>query len=256
MRLLPIVAVAAALAAAGTARGAADGAYYISDGRPASDVVFEAGWAIPYGDLADDFRDTPRGFGGEDGLEVGFRWRLYVSDAFSLAPAFHFTDYGGFSGSSEELGDHRLDCSSYRLTVEAMIRMAEPGAAVRPFLAVSGGLHRNRVVGITKTFVTSFDESVNTLGAAARVGIAIGDLELSAVYAVDRFSTPRYFGAPESQDYRWDTLVVRGGWVVPFGGVPREDLNRRRSAGRVPAARRRPGRCDRAGGVLRTVRTG
>ena len=61
--------------------------------RPPSQVVLEVGGAIPKGNLGDDFYDTELGLGIKSGLEMGFRWRFFLNDAWSLSPAFHFLNY-------------------------------------------------------------------------------------------------------------------------------------------------------------------
>ncbi len=115
------------------------------------------------------------------------------------------------------MGDLSINSSVYAWTVEAMLRTGAPEAVLHAFLGVGGGLYRNRVEGLDKAFVAAFDQSVNTLGWSARAGIAVGELEFSAVYNVNRFASPRFFDAPAEHDYNWDTLVVRVGWVVPLG---------------------------------------
>jgi len=204
MRLLSLTAVLVLLAAPAAAAS-----------RPPSQVILEFGWLRPYGDLGDDFSATELGFGADDGLEAGFRWRLHLTPTFSVSPAFHFANFGDFQTQDEDLGDVRVDCTSYRYTVEFLLRSGGD-ARVRPFLAAAGGLYRNRVVGYTKEFTRSFDESVNTLGACLRVGIAVADLEFSAAYHLNRFSTWRYFQTGVEQDYGWDSFSVRGAWILPF----------------------------------------
>lgn len=207
MRKLP--AIILVLLAAGGPATAGEG--------PPSGILVEFGRAMPLGDLADDFIAAPLGFGAEPGLEAGFRWRVHLSDGFSLAPAFHFTDYGNFSGTDADLGEYRLECSTYQYTLEAMLHTADPAATLRPFVAVAAGLYRNRSVGFTKTFERSFDESVNTFGGSLRAGLAVAEIELSVVYHLDRFSTWRFFRTGTEQAYSWDALVLRAAWAIPFG---------------------------------------
>ncbi|HPF69897.1 MAG TPA: hypothetical protein PLQ13_04425 [Candidatus Krumholzibacteria bacterium] len=216
MKLLTTLAVllAAAPAAAGPAIPTSPPARH---DRPASEVVIEAGMGAPLGDLGAHFETEPLGFGAGSGLELGFRWRWYVNRSLSLSPSFHFTDFHGFSGRDPDFGDYRIDCSTYRYTLELMWRTAPPDASLRPFVAVGAGLFRNRVTGYTKTFELAFDESVNTLGLTARAGFAVSELEFSVAYHLNRFSTWRYFDTGEDQAYDWDVIVLRGAWVLPFG---------------------------------------
>lgn len=205
---LPIAILLVLLAVAGPA-AAGD--------RPSGQVVVEFGLPVPYGDLGDDYLDAPLGFGAREGLEVGFRWRLPLAGALSLAPAFHFTAYGGVAGTDPLLGEHTLDCSTYAYTLEAMLGAMDPAAGLRPFLALAAGLHRNRAAGTDKGSGRGFDDSVNTFGASLRAGVAVDQLEISVLYRLNRFTTWRFFRADQEQDYAWDALVLRGAWVIPFG---------------------------------------
>lgn len=214
MRLLPAITLGLLLPAAAAA--AADEAPPPS-GRPPSQVILEFGWATPYGDLGGEFDNTELGFGATDGMQAGFRWRWYATEHFSLSPAFHLNDWGNLSGTNEALGDYRVECYTYAYTLEAMLRTSDRRAAVRPFLGLAAGLFRDRVVGYTKTFTKSFDESVNTLGVALRAGFAVSDLEFSVVYNLNRFDTWRFFDTGIDQPYDWDNLVIRGAWSIPFG---------------------------------------
>lgn len=213
-RLLMLVA-ATALAAAGSATAAVP-----TEARPHSQVLVEAGWGRPYGDLSQDYTATTLGFGAGDGLELGFRWRYHLSRTLSISPAFHFMDYRDFKSTDPGIGDYRISCSSLRYTVEAMLIQGGETVAVRPFLALSGGLYRNRVVGYNKTLSEPFDQSINTPGVAMRAGVRIGGFELSAIYSVNRFATWRFFPTGVEQDYNWDNFSVRAGWIIPFQDGP------------------------------------
>jgi hypothetical protein len=184
--------------------------------RPPSQVLVEAGWARPQGDLAQEFGGSELGFGAGDGLELGLRWRYYLSRRFSLAPAFHFMDYRDFKSTDAELGDYRLESSSLRYTLELMFVAGVETDLARPFLALAGGLYRNRFNGYDKALVTPIDQSINTLGFAARGGVRLGSFELSAVYNVNRFASWRYFETGREEDYNWDNFSVRAAWIIPF----------------------------------------
>jgi len=184
--------------------------------RPHNQVIVEFGVAIPYGDAGQDYTETELGFGATSGLELGFRWRYHFSEAWSLSPAFHFIDYRNFNSTDDVIGDFRISTSSLRYTVELARQFGRDGDSVRPFAAVSGGLYRNRIIGYNKTFSEPFDESVNSLGVAGRVGVQIDMFELSAMYNFNRFSSWRYFQTGEEVDYNFDNLTVRAGWIIPF----------------------------------------
>lgn len=188
--------------------------------RPASQVLVEAGWGKPYGDLAQDYTETAQGFGAGDGLELGFRWRYYLSQTVSISPAFHFMDYRNFESTGADIGDYRISASSLRYTLELMFIQGDVAKAVRPFLALSGGWYRNRAVGYNKNLSAPFDESVNTLGLGMRGGVRLGGFELSAVYSWNRFESLRYFQPGVETDYNWDNFSVRAGWIIPFSDSP------------------------------------
>jgi len=185
-------------------------------GRRLSQVGVDFGWAQPYGDLAQDYTSTDLGFGAGEALQLGFFWRYPLSGNVSLSPAFHFVDYGDFSGVDETIGDFRIATSSLRYTLELLLIRGSAGKGARPFLAFSGGLYRDRVVGFTKGRWQPFDRSVNSLGFGVRAGVQLGDFEFSADYSVDRFSTWQYFRTGEAVDYNWDNFAVRVGWLIPF----------------------------------------
>ena len=183
---------------------------------PSSQVVVEVGYVKPFGDLADDFFTTPKGFGIKQGLELGFRWRYRFSDALSVSPGFHFTDYKNFKGENEEIGAYRIKPTTLYYSLEFMYVMRNPARTLRPFVAVNVGVCRNRVEGYWKTWEKAFDSSVNALGVGGRVGLLIGAFELSAVYNVNRFATWRFFNTGYEEDYVWDNFVLRAGWIIPF----------------------------------------
>jgi len=205
---LRIVLVSVIVLLALTARAAAPD-------RPRSDVLVEAAWARPKGELARDFNESSLGIGANDGLELGFRWRYYFSDAVSLSPAFHFLDYRDFESTDDLVGDYRIAASSLRYTLELMYRRGDESSPLRPFLAISGGLYRNRVAGFNKGVTEPFDESVNTVGYGIRGGLGWGPFEISAVYHLNRFASWRYFQTGSEENYNWDSFSVRAGWIIP-----------------------------------------
>jgi hypothetical protein len=185
-------------------------------GHPSSQVIFEVGYVQPHGDLADDFFATPLGFGIKEGLELGFRWRYRFSESLSISPSFHFVDYRNFSGENEEVGAYRIKPTTLRYSLELMYIMLSPDTTIRPFLAGSVGLVRNRVEGYWKTWDKAFDSSVNALGFGLRAGLQVGSFEFSAVYNVNRFDTWRFYNTGYEESYVWDNTVFRVGWIIPF----------------------------------------
>ena len=184
--------------------------------RPPSQVVFEVGYVHPYGNLAEDFFTEPLGFGIKEGLELGFRWRYRFSENWSISPSFHFIDYKNFSGENEEVGAYRIKPTTLSYGLELMYVMGGKDTVVRPLVAISGMVSRNRVEGYYKTWDKAFDSSVNALAAAARAGFLIGGFEFTAVYNFNRFDTWRFFNTGYEESYNWDNLVIRAGWIIPF----------------------------------------
>lgn len=188
----------------------------LAGGHPPSQVVFEAGYVHPYGDLADDFLTTDKGMGIKEGIELGFRWRYRFSEALSISPSFHFVDYKNLKGENDEVGAYRIKPTTLMYSLELMYILLDPDTVVRPFFAGSAGVCRNRTEGYWKTWEKAFDSSVNTLGFGLRAGLLLGGFEFSAVYNVNRFDTWRFFNTGYEESYVWDNLVLRIGWIIPF----------------------------------------
>lgn len=194
------------------------GASAWAEDKPDSQVVVEVGVAIPYGNLGADFENTRLGLGATDGLEIGFSYRIFLSQTVSIAPAFLFLDYGNYEGSRGDLEDFRVQSSSYRYGAELMIKMPGSEKAFRPFLAAGAGLYRNRVTGFYQDNTKALDQSVNTMGYSLRAGMQVVGFELSVVYHINRFNTWQFYQSDYRERYNWDSLGFRAGWLIPFGG--------------------------------------
>lgn len=185
--------------------------------HPPSQVLVETGLAIPYGDLADNFEDTARGFGAENGYFAGFRYRMHLSPTFSVSPSFHFVDYKNFNGVHPEVDEYRIQSSSLRYAVEFMvISPYQSFARPRPFLALGVGISRNRVQGFYQDFQEAIDESVNSVAWSFRGGVQMGGFEFSLVYNIDRFNTWHFHDSYDRDRYNWDAVEVRVGWILPI----------------------------------------
>ncbi len=182
--------------------------------HPASEVQVDAGYIIPGGDLADGFEDTALGFGADPGFEVGFLWRYRFNRSWSLAPAFHFVKYSEFKGTDEIAGDYTVRATGYRYGLE-LRRSWGQGRGWRPFVMAGGGLFRNRVEGRDKVLLEPFDRSVSTLGYSLELGFRYGDVEFGVVAQTNRFSSWRFFQSDHEQDYNWDAVSLRFGWLIP-----------------------------------------
>lgn len=184
--------------------------------RPPSQVIVEFGYVIPFGDLADDFSTTEKGFGIKSGFEMGFGWRYHFSGSLAIYPSFHFVDYKNFSGENDEIGAYRIKPTTLQYGLELLFFLMDEDTTFRPFVAGSVAICRNRTEGYYKTWEKAFDASVNNLGFGFRAGLQVVGFELSAVYNVNRFDTWRFFNTGYDEDYVWDNLVFRVGWIIPF----------------------------------------
>ncbi len=185
--------------------------------QPTNRLVIEGALAIPYGDLNDNFEDTDKGFGADNGYVVGFRYRIFLSPTVSIAPSFHFVDFGNFNGVHPEVEEFSIETTSLRTSLELMVMSPYRSfGKPRPFLAMGAGIFRNRVQGYYSDYLKPLDESVNSLGLSFRGGMQIGGFELSLVYNLNRFNTWHFHEAYNRPRYNWDTVETRVGWVVPF----------------------------------------
>ncbi len=185
--------------------------------KPGSQVVVEAGMVVPYGHLGADFDKTRLGFGASRGLEIGFSYRIFLSETVSIAPTFLFLDYGSYNGSHADVGDFRIQTSSYRYGAELMVKMPGSDKRPRPFLAFGAGIYRNRVTGFYHDYTKALDQSINTMGYSVRAGVQIIGLEFSVVYNINRFNTWQFYQSDYRERYNWDNVSLRAGWLIPFG---------------------------------------
>ena len=175
-------------------------------------VLLEGGWAAPLGDLADGLDETALGSGSRPGFELGLRWRFALAPSWSLAPALHFLGYGDATGLGED-GEEGLSTSTLRLGLELLVASRRWGA--QPFAGISPCIMQNRMKGPGKDHVTPIDGSSTGFGLSARAGVRFGDVEVSAVYHLNRFSTYQFFATGQEESYNWDAVVLRFGWLLP-----------------------------------------
>jgi outer membrane receptor protein involved in Fe transport len=154
-------------------------------------------------------------------VELGFRWRFLLGARFSLAASFAFTNYDDhddfrYDAADDAMVPVQVKASSYGYGLEARYAPGSPDRSWQPFVALEAGLQRLRVEGWQKDFSAAIDQTVNTLGLAARLGARLDQFELSLVYRLNRFTTRQYFDTGVAQEYSWDTIVARAGWVIPF----------------------------------------
>ncbi len=185
--------------------------------KPSSQVIIEVGVAVPYGNLGADFERTRLGLSATNGLEIGFGYRIPLSETVTIAPTFLFLDYGNYEGFDETVTDFRIESSSYRYGVELMVMKPGTFNMPRPFLGIGAGLYRNRVTGFIQDFFKAVDQSVNTMGYSLRAGVQIIGLEFSVIYNINRFNTWQFHQSDYSERYNWDNISFRAGWLIPFG---------------------------------------
>jgi opacity protein-like surface antigen len=180
-------------------------------------ILVEVGLAMPYGDLNDNFEDTPRGIGADNGYELGFRYRFHLTPSFSVSPGFHFVDYQNFDGVHPEVDIYSVEATTLRYTVEFMVKSAaRPEGGLRPFLAAGVGLSRNRAQGYLRDFTEPSDESANALTWTLRGGVQLGSFELGMVYILNRFDSWHIHDSDVLENYNWDTVSLRAGWILPL----------------------------------------
>lgn len=175
-------------------------------------VLLEGGWAVPLGDLADGLDETPLGSGSRPGFELGMRWRFDLSRSWSLAPSLHYVGYRSATGLGED-GEESLSTSTLRYGLELLVASRRWGA--RPFAGIAPCIMQNRMKGPGKDHVTPIDASSTGFGLSTRAGVRLGDIEISAVYHLNRFSTYQFFATGQEESYNWDTVVLRFGWLLP-----------------------------------------
>lgn len=182
----------------------------------ANQLVFEAGAAMPLGDLGDDFETTDQGLDAKTGYEVGLRYRYFVQESLAVSPAFHYADFGDDQGTYLD-GDvergFEVETAVYRFGVDLQQFFGPPDGEVRAYLSVGVALYHNRY----EDFITglgSFPTSSNSLGAAAGAGLVLGPVELSGSYNLDRTTNDDLPSATADDGFNWDHLTVRAGLVL------------------------------------------
>ncbi len=188
-----------------------------AEGLPPNQVTIEVGMAVPYGQVGASFDQTRLGLGATEGLEIGFNYRIYLTETVSIAPTFLFVDYGNYEGFEETVQDFRIQSSTYRYGIEMLVMMPGSFKTPRPFLGAGVGLFRNRVTGFYQSYVKAIDQSVDTMGFSLRAGLQIIGLEFSLVYNINRFNTWQFYQSDYRERYNWDNLSIRAGWLIPFG---------------------------------------
>jgi hypothetical protein len=180
-------------------------------------LVLEGGAAIPFGDLGDDYIGTRKGFGAGTGYELGVRFRYYATPTLSLGPSLHFADFGDWEGVSEGAA-YAISNSLVRWGLDLQQFFGEDRRGLRPYVTAGVALIRNRYEDWDEDFGT-FRSSSSSLALAVGAGLAVGPMEISAVYnhnaMKNRILSDSWGLGNESFD--WSHVVVRAG--VALGGL-------------------------------------
>jgi len=180
-----------------------------------TEFILEGGLAEPFGDQKDDFTTTTNGFGSTTGYEVGFRIRQYISKKFVISPAFHYTRFGTATGFTDGGNDgslaYEIRTSNYRYSLDFQVMTGNGFSAMRLFVIGGISLVNNRYRDALE-FNSTYSASVNAPAYSAGIGLKFTNIEVSAEYVYNRFSTNKFSFDSFEQDFNWDTLVVRAGF--------------------------------------------
>jgi hypothetical protein len=182
---------------------------------PVGEVLLEGGVAFPYGDLGDDYFNTPLGLGAEGGFEVGLRYRHFFSRTWAVSPAFHYVEFGDFVGVDGDNGLIEISESVLRYGVDLQYFPPHRRRSLHPFFTAGVSMTRNRHRVDFIDFAEYLEEPFNTLALALGGGLRVGNFEGSLIYHVNRFETARLFETDAKEQYNWDYLVVRIGLAFP-----------------------------------------
>ncbi len=210
-----IVVMLAMLAAPAAAQRRAGRAVFPDHPRPAPlQLVLEGGAALPGGDLGDDFVGTARGLGAGTGYELGARLRFWLGESTAVGPAFHHANFGDWEDLDAAGVAYAIRTSVYRYGVDLQQFLGSRGdrRTVRPYLTLGVALCHNRYqdwIADGGTFVTSSQNLAFGVGG----GVAMGPVELSALWTYNPAENRQLPAAPEVTDaeFDWSYLTLRAG---------------------------------------------
>lgn len=188
--------------------------------RSPFELVVEASAVQPLGDLGDDFIGTEKGLGAGTGFELGGRLRYRLGERTAVGPAIHFADFADW----DDVFDDGVDQVPYyvrtqvmRVGVDVQRFLADRSADVQPYVSVGVAFFRNRYEDWIEG-EGSFDSTTNNLGLTAGAGLAMGPVELSAVWNYNPAKNRQLATSDGTQDdsFDWSYLAVRAG--IAFGG--------------------------------------
>lgn len=188
--------------------------------RSPFELVVEAGAVLPQGDLGDDFLGTVKGMGAGTGFELGARLRYLLGDRTAVGPAVHYADLGDWDDVFDDganLVPYYVRTSVLRVGVDLQQFLAPRQSEVRPYLTLGLAFYRNRYEDWVEGDGV-YEATTNNLGVAVGGGVAMGPVELSAVWnynPVESRELPAGDGALDDS-FDWSFVAVRAG--IAFGG--------------------------------------
>jgi hypothetical protein len=185
---------------------------------PPYQFVLEGGAALPYGDLGDDFVGTLKGLGADTGYELGARFRYFATSTLSVGPSFHYADFGDWEGLFDDGAAYALRTSLYRYGLDVQQFFGTDRAALRPYVTVGGALIHNRYEDWDQDFGTFRTASTN-LALSAGAGLALGPMELSAVWNYNPAKNRNLPRAEGVTDTSLRLELPRGAGRVALGGM-------------------------------------
>lgn len=190
---------------------------YPSPYQGQNQLVFEAGAAMPLGDLNDDFETTDKGLDARTGYELGVRYRYFAVGSLAVSPAFHYANFENDQGvfHDDEAGVDRgfeVATSIYRYGVDFQYFIGEADAPLRPYVSLGVALYHNRYWDFAEG-QGDFETASNNLGLAGGAGLVIGPIELSGSYDLDR-TTNGNLPSAGNDEFDWDHVTARFGVVL------------------------------------------
>lgn len=190
--------------------------HYADPYQGRNQLVFEAGAAMPLGDLGDDFETTDQGLDAKTGYQLGGRYRYFVAGGFAVSPAFHYTNFGNDQGVYDDDGLPRgfeVATSVYRYGFDIQQFIGAANAPVRVYLSLGVALYHNRYWDYAEGLGT-FETASDNLGFAGGAGLVFGPFELSGSYDFDRTSNDDLPSATADDEFNWDHVTARVGFVI------------------------------------------
>lgn len=184
------------------------------------ELVVEAAAVKPLGDLGDDFIGTDKGLGAGTGYELGGRLRYRLGEHTTVGPAVHYADFGDWDDvfdDGEDQAPYSVRTSVLRVGVDVQRFLTARQAEVRPYVTLGVAFYRNRYEDWIEGDGV-FQSTTNNLGLTAGAGLAMGPVELSAVWNFNPAKNRQLVtsGADLDDGFDWSYLAVRAG--LAFGG--------------------------------------